>query len=271
MADTITANIDTFLEKIQTSIYGRDVRSAIHDSIKQCYIDGRSLLSAKVNDEGHLILTFRDEHGVETTTDYGNVRGPQGDVGPAGDINKLIVSAQTGAPGTDVTVTQVKTSDDKWDVTFTIPQGLPGDGKINTVDNVEPINKNVALNAVSYGKTQNLTDAQKLQALTNLGVTDCSRYTLTLAPEKWTGDTAPYTYTITFTDTLPNGDLFISAANTVTAEQYAEFGAGKLMATSFADNKLTITAYGAKPTIALDVSFMIMPYLFGTPTVKTGG
>lgn len=33
------SKIDTFLEKIKTAIYGKDVRDAIHDSIRMCYTD----------------------------------------------------------------------------------------------------------------------------------------------------------------------------------------------------------------------------------------
>ena len=36
------ANIETFLNKIKTAIYGKDVRQSIHDAIKQCYYDGKA-------------------------------------------------------------------------------------------------------------------------------------------------------------------------------------------------------------------------------------
>lgn len=36
------ANIQTLLNNIKTAVYGKDVRQSIHDSIKQCYYDGKA-------------------------------------------------------------------------------------------------------------------------------------------------------------------------------------------------------------------------------------
>lgn len=36
------SNIQIFLEKILSERYGKDVRQAIHDGIKQCYEDGKA-------------------------------------------------------------------------------------------------------------------------------------------------------------------------------------------------------------------------------------
>ena len=36
------ADIMTLLDKIKTAVYGKDVRQSIHDSIKQCYYDGKA-------------------------------------------------------------------------------------------------------------------------------------------------------------------------------------------------------------------------------------
>lgn len=39
MATTIETTIETILSKIKTAVYGREVRDAIYDGIKQCYSD----------------------------------------------------------------------------------------------------------------------------------------------------------------------------------------------------------------------------------------
>ena len=36
------ADIQTYLEAILSAVYGKDVRQSIHDSIKQCYYDGKA-------------------------------------------------------------------------------------------------------------------------------------------------------------------------------------------------------------------------------------
>ena len=36
------SQIQTYLNKIKNAIYGKDVRQAIHDGIRQCYEDGKS-------------------------------------------------------------------------------------------------------------------------------------------------------------------------------------------------------------------------------------
>lgn len=55
------AKIKEFLQKILSARYGKDVRQAIHDAIKQCYEDGKA---------GSVDLTAREEIGVieELTT-----------------------------------------------------------------------------------------------------------------------------------------------------------------------------------------------------------
>lgn len=55
------SNIQTFLEKILSARYGKDVRQSIHDAIHQCYEDGKA---------GSVDLTAREEIGVieELTT-----------------------------------------------------------------------------------------------------------------------------------------------------------------------------------------------------------
>ena len=262
MADT--TNIDQYLKDILEAIYGEEVRSAIHDSIKQCYIDKRSVYEVKVNDNGHLVLTYLNEDGTKSTIDYGDVRGPKGDTGAAGDIDKLIVSAQTGDPGTSVHVTQTKTSDDKWDVTFTIPRGDPGNGDVNKVDGITATgtDKNVELNAVSYGRQQNLTDAQKLQARTNIGVLYHRSGTITLYPEYWAGTEAPYTYSAALSNVV-DGDGIIGMSPAVTAEQYTAFCDAQIVATGLTVDSATNTAtlelkaFGTKPTIQLPASLMV--------------
>lgn len=36
------ADITELLRNIKTKVYGKDVRQAIHDAIKQCYLDGKA-------------------------------------------------------------------------------------------------------------------------------------------------------------------------------------------------------------------------------------
>ena len=40
------ANLQTYLKKIMSAVYGKDVRQAIHDSIEQCYNDCNTAASA---------------------------------------------------------------------------------------------------------------------------------------------------------------------------------------------------------------------------------
>ena len=259
----MTSSIDKFLKQIQTAIYGEEVRSAIHDSIEQCYIDGRSLYDAQVNTDGHLILTFLNADGTTTTKDYGSVQGPKGDTGAAFDISKLVVHAQTGAAGTEVQVTQVTTPEGNQDVTFTIPKGQPGDGDVSTVDGIAPDDdKDVILDAVSYGRAQTLTNAQKLQARNNVGIFYHRTGTITLYPEYWEGTEAPYTYSAALSN-VTNGDGVIGMSPDVTAEQYTAFCDAQIVATSLAVSTGTSTAtlylkaFGTKPTVQLPASLMI--------------
>lgn len=306
MADSTTSNIDEFLKQIQSAIYGEEVRSAIHDSIKQCYTDGKSFKKVEILDaddpttgylRGHLILTRIDD----VTYDCGMALGEKGDTGTAitkaeisNDILYLTMSDGTvynlgrvvgerGAMGStpyiefkvvtdddpnhDASITRSGTAGNPI-FTLSIPRGKQGTGSVSTVDGLEPSDSNVQLSAVRYA-AQTLTDDQRKQALTNLGVQDKQRYLLTLAADSWVGTEAPYTYTIEFTDAVREGDAIVGMAATVTAEQYTAFCNARMMATGFANKVLTITAFDAKPDIDLPINFIVMPYLYGTETVTT--
>ena len=36
------ADIESLLKQVLSAVYGKDVRQAIHDSVKQCYYDGKA-------------------------------------------------------------------------------------------------------------------------------------------------------------------------------------------------------------------------------------
>lgn len=279
MADE--SKISEYLQLISDAVYGREVRGAIHDAIEQCYKDGSSFTKAEIRTEGenkgHLILTRID--GV--TMDCGEAIGPQGDSitkaevtngililttsggkrltagNVAGDVSQIKFSVQTGASGTEVQVAQTGTN-----VTLTIPRGKDGAGSVSSVDGVQASSGDVPLSAVRC-VAQSLTDAQKAQALTNLGVQNRSKYSLTLTASNWTGTAAPYTYTYTLSPALDiSADAVVGIAASVTAEQYAAFCSAQIVASDYSGTSLTLKAFGTKPAVDLPISLMAMPQMF---------
>ena len=58
------SNIQTFLDKIKSERYGKDVRQAIHDGIKQCYEDG------KAGADGKSIMVFTSSNVSDDGSTY---------------------------------------------------------------------------------------------------------------------------------------------------------------------------------------------------------
>lgn len=89
--------------------------------------------------------------------------------GVPGPVPKLTFTGETGEPDTDVVITQSGPPEAPV-VNLKIPQGVPGNGDVSTVDGVgSDAGGNVALSAVRY-VAQTLEDDQKVQVRKNIGV-----------------------------------------------------------------------------------------------------
>ena len=271
MADSTTSNIDEFLKQIQSAIYGEEVRSAIHDSIKQCYTDGKSFKKVEILDaddpttgylRGHLILTRIDDVQIDCGMALGE-KGDTGEKGDPGEMPSITFHVQTGEPNTEVKMTTAGTAAAP-DITFTIPRGsngADGDGAVSYVDSIASIDKDVPLKAVRYAE-QSLTAYQKQTARDNIGIARHETCSITLSASGWTGTAAPYTLDIPLF-AAPDGDAFVGVSSSVTAEQYKAYCNAQIIATKYSGNgksgTLTLKAFGTKPSIDLDARLLVMP------------
>lgn len=89
--------------------------------------------------------------------------------GVPGAVPNITFTGETGEPNTDVVITQSGPPETPI-VKLKIPQGVPGNGNVSTVDGVgSDAGGNVALSAVRY-VAQTLEDDQKVQVRKNIGV-----------------------------------------------------------------------------------------------------
>lgn len=111
--------------------------------------------------------------------------------------------------------------------------------------------------AVRYDTAQALAAGQQAQARANVGAAGkTAEHTATLTAAGWTGDSAPYTQTVTVTGLAADAHLIVGLAPTVTAEEMEAAAAAMLLATGQAAGNITISAFGDKPETALPILIM---------------
>lgn len=90
--------------------------------------------------------------------------------------------------------------------------------------------------------------------LGKLGAVKTNYLTLTLTAEGWTGESAPYTQTVTAKGVSTSSNVF-PAPVLETADQVADFGAAMVLCTGQGGGTLTFTAFVGKP--ALDIAYNV--------------
>lgn len=111
--------------------------------------------------------------------------------------------------------------------------------------------------AVRYDTAQALAAGQQAQARANVGAAGkAAEHTATLTAAGWTGDSAPYTQTVTVPGLAADAHLIVGLAPTVTAEEMETAAAAMLLATAQAAGSITISAFGDKPEAALPILIM---------------
>ena len=100
-----------------------------------------------------------------------------------------------------------------------------------------------------------------LENLDGDNVPDLSRkksVPFTLHPEDWSGDTAPYTLTLTHSEITERGNYALIPSPDVTAEEFAEFRNADLMGSKQSRGRLTLKAWGEKPKTDLKAELIFI-------------
>lgn len=101
---------------------------------------------------------------------------------------------------------------------------------------------------------QTLTDAQKQQARENIKASGKPTTTeATLLTTGWTGDSAPYSYTLSVTGVTANSHQEFLPALDITAAQLTALQAANIQDGGQAEGTVTLKAFGTKPTIDLPI------------------
>lgn len=129
-------------------------------------------------------------------------------------------------------------------------------GKIATVNGKGPENGAVTLGAADIAAADGETVQAKLTALEARPQGGATEHTATLTAAGWTGDSAPYTQTVTVTGLAADAHLIVGLAPTVTAEEMEAAAAAMLLATGQAAGSITVSAFGDKPEAALPILIM---------------
>lgn len=112
----------------------------------------------------------------------------------------------------------------------------------------------VEVKAVLY-EQQTLTDAQKQQARKNIGAAPDKPTTTetTLLASGWTGDSAPYSYTLSLTGVTADSRQEYLPGLDITVEQLTALQAANIQDGGQAEGTVTLKAFGTKPTIDLPI------------------
>ena len=81
--------------------------------------------------------------------------------------------------------------------------------------------------------------------------------TATLLAASWTGDSAPYTYTLAVTGVTATSNQELLPALTITEEQLTALQAANIQDGGQAANSVTLTAFGDKPIIDLPIRVIV--------------
>lgn len=81
--------------------------------------------------------------------------------------------------------------------------------------------------------------------------------TATLLAASWTGDSAPYTYTLAVTGVTANSNQELLPSLTITEEQLTALQAANIQDGGQAANSVILTAFGDKPTIDLPIRVIV--------------
>ena len=110
---------------------------------------------------------------------------------------------------------------------------------------------------VRYDEAQTLSETQMAQARTNIDAPHKAKeHTASLTAAGWTGDSAPYTQTVTVMGLAADAHLIVGLAPTVTSEEMETAAAAMLLATAHAAGSITISAFGDKPEATLPILIM---------------
>ena len=80
--------------------------------------------------------------------------------------------------------------------------------------------------------------------------------TLTVEASAWTGDSAPYTATVSTSLATASNNLVVGTGGALTAEQQSAMAAAMIVCTAQADGNITLTAFGEKPEIGLPINVL---------------
>lgn len=136
---------------------------------------------------------------------------------------------------------------------------------LGNVDNTSDVNKPVSTKqqAALNGKQAKITANGLLKGDGAGGVTTATKgtdyagaseaVTATLLAASWTGDAAPYSYTLTVSGVTATSNQELLPALNITAEQLEALQGANIQDGGQAANSMTLKAYGDKPTIDLPI------------------
>ena len=116
----------------------------------------------------------------------------------------------------------------------------------------------VAASGVSYDRSGTATVKAALDSLFDLADDPATtEYSVSFAAADWSGDSAPYTQTVTCAAVGSGTRAMLTVSGAATAEQFAA-ACEACLRFSFGTRSVTATAYGVKPTVALPIKIGVI-------------
>lgn len=112
-------------------------------------------------------------------------------------------------------------------------------------------------NQDAFIPTENYQPATKKYVDDVVATTKSTTVSATLSASSWSGDSAPYTYTLAVTGVTANSNQELLPALTITEEQLTALQAANIQDGGQAANSVTLIAFGDKPTIDLPIRVIV--------------
>lgn len=219
-ADQTTITVDTMLEKVVTNFR---------------YDEGTT----------SLILTLEDgtEHSVPLSSLIKEFTGVDGTT-----ITVSITGSNIGAEIKNGTVTETHLNEEL-------------KGKINGVDaklegKADKVHTHEATQVTETTEKKFVSDTEK--TTWNEKASKSNKHQVVLSKDNWTGEVAPYRYSITINgmDENKNWEVTNSVTPLMTLEELEAFGKAKMICGTQSTNTVELVAYGEKPII--DINLLIV-------------
>ena len=131
-------------------------------------------------------------------------------------------------------------------------------GLISKEDFAKLLNIDANANNYVHPTSHSISEITDLSTTLNNKAAKAASVSATLTAAGWTGDSAPYSQTVTVSGITATNNAIMNLSPSVTQTQFEAGIVANLIVSAQAVNSITVTAFGAKPTVDVPIGVVIL-------------